>query len=535
MKYIMTAIAILSLSVISIATPISGDISGIISSENSPYEVVGDLRVPQGESLEIQAGCIFDFQGNYTFTIDTSAVFKALGAPDDSIVFTATNVNPGWGAIRFLNCADTCILKYCVIEKGYARALNQGLLTHGGGIFTSNSILEIINSKISHNKAYEGLGGGIYSEYSNIKIIESEISYNNSSFEGGGLFCTNSELSLISCSIAADTSWYSLGGDWGGGLNIWYSNIEIRNCTINNNYCGQAGGGAYIGHSSGEISNNTFIDNEALDRAGGIVVSLCSLIVLSNNIVVQNSAGWAFGGGIVFYDSQGSISFNTICRNRSMNSGGGLQINNSSLDTFTNNIFWNNEVNGDSLDPLSQLYNPDNSLQLEYSCIQNGWPGEGNIDTDPLFADPDNGDFHITWDNYPSEDETKSPCIDTGAPFSPLDPDSTHADMGALYFNQWISDIDDPIALPERVRLHQNYPNPFNASTLISYELPIASQVKLDIYDILGRHIATLEDGTQPAGSHQVVWNADELASGVYFYKLQAKEYNATRKLMLIK
>ncbi len=94
---------------------------------------------------------------------------------------------------------------------------------------------------------------------------------------------------------------------------------------------------------------------------------------------------------------------------------------------------------------------------------------------------------------------------------------------------------DDLISEPNVIGLHQNYPNPFNASTQISYELSVSSEVKLDIYDILGRHIATLEDGTQPAGSHQVVWNADELASGVYFYKLQANDYNDTKRLLLIK
>ena len=89
--------------------------------------------------------------------------------------------------------------------------------------------------------------------------------------------------------------------------------------------------------------------------------------------------------------------------------------------------------------------------------------------------------------------------------------------------------------LPQVFSLKQNHPNPFNASTMIKYELPVQSRVVLDIYDILGRRVKTLEDGMQPAGSYQVIWNADDLPSGVYFYKLQAGEYTETRKMMLVK
>ena len=75
-------------------------------------------------------------------------------------------------------------------------------------------------------------------------------------------------------------------------------------------------------------------------------------------------------------------------------------------------------------------------FNFEYSNIQNGWPGTGNIDADPLFTDPANGDYSLSWTNFPMADATKSPCIDSGNPASPLDPDGTPADMGAFPFNQ---------------------------------------------------------------------------------------------------
>lgn len=90
-------------------------------------------------------------------------------------------------------------------------------------------------------------------------------------------------------------------------------------------------------------------------------------------------------------------------------------------------------------------------------------------------------------------------------------------------------------AVPSDFRLFQNYPNPFNPSTIISYQLPVNSHVTLSIYDILGKEVATLVDGKENAGSYAVRFNGSYLASGVYFYRLQAENYSQTRKLVLVK
>jgi hypothetical protein len=99
-----------------------------------------------------------------------------------------------------------------------------------------------------------------------------------------------------------------------------------------------------------------------------------------------------------------------------------------------------------------------------------------------------------------------------------------------------VSVDDSPeILLPEIFRVSQNYPNPFNASTVISYELPYQSQVTIDIYDILGRKVGTLQDCIKPAGYHQVIWDAKGISSGVYFYRLQVDDYAEIKKMMLMK
>jgi len=89
--------------------------------------------------------------------------------------------------------------------------------------------------------------------------------------------------------------------------------------------------------------------------------------------------------------------------------------------------------------------------------------------------------------------------------------------------------------LPQDFVLSQNYPNPFNSSTAIRYELPGQSRVNISIYDLLGRKIQTVQDGLQPAGSHEVLFDAGELSSGIYFYKLQAGNYTNTKKMLYIK
>ena len=95
--------------------------------------------------------------------------------------------------------------------------------------------------------------------------------------------------------------------------------------------------------------------------------------------------------------------------------------------------------------------------------------------------------------------------------------------------------VQNPNAIPDEITLFSNYPNPFNASTVIRYSLPHASDIRIDIYNILGRKVETLIQGEQPAGYHQAVWDAFERSSGMYFYRIQAGEYSEARKIMLLK
>ena len=94
---------------------------------------------------------------------------------------------------------------------------------------------------------------------------------------------------------------------------------------------------------------------------------------------------------------------------------------------------------------------------------------------------------------------------------------------------------------PKSFSLSQNYPNPFNPSTVINYDLPVASKVLLKVYDILGNEVSTLVNKEEAAGSYKIVFNTmsssnhKQLSSGVYFYKIEAGNFSAIKKMMLIK
>jgi len=89
--------------------------------------------------------------------------------------------------------------------------------------------------------------------------------------------------------------------------------------------------------------------------------------------------------------------------------------------------------------------------------------------------------------------------------------------------------------LPSEYDLAQNYPNPFNPVTTIAYQLPQSGRVSLIIYDLLGAEVATLINSVQSSGIHSVRWNATNVASGIYFYRLRSGSFTQTRKLVVIK
>jgi len=127
--------------------------------------------------------------------------------------------------------------------------------------------------------------------------------------------------------------------------------------------------------------------------------------------------------------------------------------------------------------------------------------------------------------------------------FYQMDFDSAHIDpvqpteffVGMYDFTQSVVGVSDPGVTVNSFELLQNYPNPFNPSTSIDYSIAERSNVSIKVYDVLGNEIATLVNTTQDAGKHSINFDASDIASGLYLYKLTAGNFTSTKKMMLLK
>ncbi|MDP2362134.1 MAG: T9SS type A sorting domain-containing protein, partial [Ignavibacteria bacterium] len=88
---------------------------------------------------------------------------------------------------------------------------------------------------------------------------------------------------------------------------------------------------------------------------------------------------------------------------------------------------------------------------------------------------------------------------------------------------------------PSELYLSQNYPNPFNPSTTINFSVPKLSFISISVYDVLGNEIAILVNEEKPAGTFELTWNAENLPSGIYFYKLKTGNFIDTKKMILLR
>jgi hypothetical protein len=97
------------------------------------------------------------------------------------------------------------------------------------------------------------------------------------------------------------------------------------------------------------------------------------------------------------------------------------------------------------------------------------------------------------------------------------------------------SDVVEVEVIPTKFELSQNYPNPFNPSTTIQFSLPKATQIKISLYNMIGEQVATLAEGMYETGNHKVTFNASNLPSGAYIYRIESSEFVQVRKMILLK
>ncbi len=207
-----------------------------------------------------------------------------------------------------------------------------------------------------------------------------------------------------------------------------------------------------------------------------------------------------------------------------------------------NNVYENNSIYAADNYPRFLTVGTDNSgnnfdYNLYFGSTEGDAPGGHAIFADPLYTDPANGNLHIL---------NTSPVINKGFNF----PDSI---MGSNDFDNKARIVNDTVEIgademdaastvisaPEDVkksyRLSQNYPNPFNPVTVIHYRLAVRGQVELSVFNLLGEKIRTLVSRKQKAGTYSAVFNATNLVSGVYLYRLKVGSFVSVKKMLLVK
>jgi hypothetical protein len=264
------------------AIEVKGDVKGTWTVEDSPHNVVGNLRVARGDSLNIEPGVVVNFQGYYRLLVDTMAVLKAIGSESDSIIFTAQDTAQGWRGIRFIYAGQLSRLSHCRIEYGRATGYDREEFD-GGGILCWSSNPSIVNCTIRRNRA-EWWGGGICCEEHSNPLIAGNTIYENSATYGAGIACSYYAAAFITRNQIYDNTAKTLGG----GIYSRYSEPRIEDNLLYGNVGKFRGGGIYCRGSKPKITNITVIQNEA-GRVGGGICCVLSQPTIRNAIFWGNS------------------------------------------------------------------------------------------------------------------------------------------------------------------------------------------------------------------------------------------------------
>jgi hypothetical protein len=294
----------------------------------------------------------------------------------------------------------------------------------GVGMLNSGSSPTVINCTFSNNRGYSG---GMYN-YQNSPTVVNCRFIGNICFEGGGMHNYESSPSVTNCTFSDN-----LAQDRGGGMENWNNSSPIvTNCTFTGNSADFGGGMYNWNNSNPTVVNCSFSNNRGISSGGGMEDGNSSPTV--TNCTFSANHAHTGGGMYNWYNSSPTVTNCTFSNNTS-NYGGGMYNYNSS-PTVTNCILWGNTPD--------EIVDNQSSSTVSYSDIQGGWIGEGNIDADPYFADPCNGDYHLKsqagrWDPNSESwviDANTSPCIDAGNPGCPLgvepnNPNNIRVNMGA--------------------------------------------------------------------------------------------------------
>jgi parallel beta-helix repeat protein len=265
----------------------------------------------------------------------------------------------------------------------------------GGGMYNDQSNPTLVDCKFIENSAGDA-GAGIYNCTSSPTLTNCTFN-NNFALIGGGMYSKNdSNPTLTNCTFNENSARNS-----GGMANYLNCNPTLTNCTFKGNTA--SNGGAMRNYSSNPtLTNCTFINNSANGDGGGINNN-SSNPILDSCLLVENSAK-GNGGAIRNYQSNPTLTGCTLAKNSAGQLGGGISNYENSNAKLGKCILWKNTDSGIDIES-GQIYNHGSTPVVNQCCIQ-GWTGlisgSGNFDKDPMFVDPDNGDYGLS---------PESPCI----------------------------------------------------------------------------------------------------------------------------
>jgi outer membrane protein assembly factor BamB len=221
------------------------------------------------------------------------------------------------------------------------------------------------------------------------------------------------------------------------------------------------------------------------------------------------------------------------------------------IDLLTGKFLWSKSIrdNGASnipyilaLDGKVYFENSQPELPFAYICADT-LAGDTLFTTKPYFENS----WPLTWGSpliynnklYGAKDGEGLFCYDIGE----VDGDWTMVGGNRYGYGSYIPGLNEPSTdiknnsyfQPGKFELHQNYPNPFNPTTTIKYDLKVAGFVSLKVFDIIGQEVASVVSKNQKAGSYQINFNASNLSSGLYIYRLESGTFAQSKKMMLLK
>jgi parallel beta-helix repeat protein/predicted outer membrane repeat protein len=370
----------------------AGPVSGIWSSTFSPYTVMGDIYIANGNTLLIGDNVTVYFEDGVSLTVNTGATLNILASSGNEATLTANNTSVGWNGIDISNNSSSNTFQYCIIEyvikspascsgnfasngAVYLSSSNNTSFSNctfqynevcsGGGIAFHSSDVDIENCYFTENEA-SNYGGGIYilDGGNNNNISYCEFDENNAGIGGGALWIDDTEDIIIANSdFTYNSCTSSSSNTYGGGIGIicsdFSSGLLITNCNISNNsttststYYGY-GGGVFIHQQSTEILTSNIeesdIDyNSSSHYGGGIYIEDCQEeTYINTNHIYYNSA--VYGGGIyatnIVCNNNIMLHQNDIYYNFVSSFGAGIYLSSCEIEAINNNKFLHNTIN----------------------------------------------------------------------------------------------------------------------------------------------------------------------------------------------